>query len=396
MRIGVVFLAFFPAIAMAQSGADPADARGWLNRGVAAYRSAQYQQAIQDFQKAVDLDPLNGTYHLYLANAFMTLYVPGSQSPENTALADRARAEFMRVLDLEPNNASAMRSLASLAYQQAQGMPNGDEKLRKLDEARDWYEKELAINPGNKETYYSIGVIDWMKWYPALMSARAALGMRPEDPGPLRDAAVRENLQAQYGQVIEDGISNLQKAMQIDPMYDDAMAYMNLLIRERADLRDNPADYQADVQSADAWVQKALETKRQKAAAGATTVMRPGGIASNVAPPPPPPPPPPGTGGSTPQRIRIGGNVQAANLIRKVDPVYPPLAKQARVQGTVRYSVIIGKDGQVLNIQLISGHPLLVAAAEEAVKQWVYKPTLLNGQPVEVLTTVDVNFTLSE
>ena len=99
---------------------------------------------------------------------------------------------------------------------------------------------------------------------------------------------------------------------------------------------------------------------------------------------------------STPQRIRVGGNVQAANLIRKVTPVYPPLAKQARIQGTVRFTAIIGKDGTIQNLQLVSGHPLLVAAAQEAVKQWVYKPTLLNGEPVEVVTQIDVNFTLSQ
>lgn len=93
-------------------------------------------------------------------------------------------------------------------------------------------------------------------------------------------------------------------------------------------------------------------------------------------------------------RIRVGGNVQAANLIRKVTPVYPPLAKQAQVQGTVRFSIIIGKDGFVQNVQLVSGHPLLVPASIEAVKQWVYKPTLLNGKPVEVITQADVNFTL--
>ncbi|MGI8741207.1 MAG: energy transducer TonB [Bryobacteraceae bacterium] len=97
-----------------------------------------------------------------------------------------------------------------------------------------------------------------------------------------------------------------------------------------------------------------------------------------------------------PQRIRVGGNVQAANLIKKVTPVYPPEAKQARLQGTVRFSVIIAKDGTVENIQLISGHPLLVPAALEAVKQWVYKPTLLNGLPVEVATTLDINFTLTK
>ena len=120
-----------------------------------------------------------------------------------------------------------------------------------------------------------------------------------------------------------------------------------------------------------------------------------GGIIGSVpsaAPPPPPPPPKP----QTPSRIRVGGNVQAANLIKKVVPVYPPLAKQARIQGTVRFTAIIGKDGTIQNLQLVSGHPLLVPAATEAVKQWLYKPTLLNGDPVEVITQIEVNFTLSQ
>lgn len=99
---------------------------------------------------------------------------------------------------------------------------------------------------------------------------------------------------------------------------------------------------------------------------------------------------------SRPGRIRVGGNVQALNLITKVTPLYPPLAKQARVQGTVRFTAYIGKDGHIQNLELVSGHPLLVPAAQEAVKQWVYKPTLLNGDPVEVVTQIDVNFTLSD
>jgi len=98
---------------------------------------------------------------------------------------------------------------------------------------------------------------------------------------------------------------------------------------------------------------------------------------------------------STSQRIRVGGSVQSANLIAKVNPVYPPLAKQARIQGVVHLTTTIAADGTVQNLEVISGHPLLVPAAMEAVKQWVYKPTLLNGNPVEVITQVDVNFTLA-
>ncbi len=88
--------------------------------------------------------------------------------------------------------------------------------------------------------------------------------------------------------------------------------------------------------------------------------------------------------------------MQAANLIKKVTPVYPPLAKQARIQGTVRFTAIIGKDGTIQNLQMVSGHPMLVPSATDAVKQWVYRPTLLNGEPVEVVTQIDVNFTLSQ
>jgi len=97
-----------------------------------------------------------------------------------------------------------------------------------------------------------------------------------------------------------------------------------------------------------------------------------------------------------PDRIRIGAQLQEKNLISHVDPIYPPLALQARIQGVVRFTAVIGKDGRVSDTRLISGHPLLVAAARDAVNQWVYKPTLLNGEPVEVLTEVNVNFLLTE
>ena len=122
-----------------------------------------------------------------------------------------------------------------------------------------------------------------------------------------------------------------------------------------------------------------------------------GGIISNtptVAPPPPPPPvkkaPPP-----TPKRIRVGGAVQKARMLKQTRPQYPPLARQARIQGTVKLTAVIAKDGTVQELKVVSGHPLLIPAALQAVKQWRYKPTLLNGTAVEVVTQIDVNFTLS-
>ncbi|HEY1679415.1 MAG TPA: energy transducer TonB [Candidatus Sulfotelmatobacter sp.] len=98
---------------------------------------------------------------------------------------------------------------------------------------------------------------------------------------------------------------------------------------------------------------------------------------------------------ATPQRVRVSSGVQSGLLIRKVPPSYPPLARQARIQGTVILQAQISKEGNIINLQLISGHPMLAPAAIEAVKQWKYKPYLLNGEPVEVETQVQVNFTLA-
>ncbi len=109
-----------------------------------------------------------------------------------------------------------------------------------------------------------------------------------------------------------------------------------------------------------------------------------------------PAPPPPIVAPKRSGPVRVGGVVAEANIVRKVQPVYPPLAKSARVQGTVEFSATISKEGRVENLQLLRGHPLLVNAARDAILQWQYRPTLLNGQPVEVLTTITVNFTLSE
>jgi protein TonB len=108
------------------------------------------------------------------------------------------------------------------------------------------------------------------------------------------------------------------------------------------------------------------------------------------------PPPAPQGAPTNIQRIRVGGGVQQANLTRRVTPLYPADAKEARIQGVVHLSATIGKDGSITSLEVLSGHPLLVPAALEAVKQWEYKPTLLNGNPVEVITTIDVSFTLSQ
>ena len=98
---------------------------------------------------------------------------------------------------------------------------------------------------------------------------------------------------------------------------------------------------------------------------------------------------------ATPQRVRVSQGVTAGLIIRRIQPAYPPLARQARIQGPVVLQAEIGKDGSIQNLRLISGHPMLAPAAIEAIKQWKYKPYILNGEPVEVETTITFNFTLS-
>ena len=112
-----------------------------------------------------------------------------------------------------------------------------------------------------------------------------------------------------------------------------------------------------------------------------------GGAGSTAAPPPPK---------VTPKRITVGGNVQAAHLVNRIQPLYPPLARQTRISGTVKLHAIIGKNGAVEQLQVVSGHPLLVQSALDAVRQWRYQPTLLNGEPVEVDTEIDVIFSLAQ
>jgi tetratricopeptide (TPR) repeat protein len=260
----VLTVAGLGCMLLATTGCDKLKSRDHLNQGVAAFRNAKYGDAIEHFKTAIALDDTNPNARLYLATAYMSQWIPGAESPENMEMANKAKEEFLKVLDKDPNEKTALASLASLAYNQASSQPTPELKFAKFDEAAKWYKKLIEVDQKNKEAYYSLGVIDWAKWYPADMTARAQLHMKPEDPGPFKDKKVKEDLKAQYSGLIDEGISDMQKALDIDKEYDDAMAYMNLLIREKADLSDNPDEYKKMVAEADNWVQKALDTKKLK------------------------------------------------------------------------------------------------------------------------------------
>jgi len=358
------------------------DGRAWLNQGVTEFKSGNYPQAVADFQKAVDSDPSNPTFHLYLATAWMQQFVPGAETIENRNIAAAAEREFKKVLEVDPGNETAMMYLASLNLNQ-----------KKWDEAQSWYQKVVAANPGNSAAWYSMGFIAWSRWYPAIGAAREKLGMKLEDPGPLPPGAAKEQLRSTYSSIVEGGLYDLQQALVIDPQYDDAMAYMNLLIRERADLRDNAADYRRDIEEANAWVDKAMAAKKAKVEHGA---------AMGAAPPPPPPPGQGGSGGGEPigrepaGRIRVSGEAMANMVVRHEPPVYPPDARKAGISGSVMLSVVVGEDGAVKEVTFREGPQALAQAALDAVRKWTYKPTMLNDEPVEVETSVTVNFTLQD
>jgi tetratricopeptide (TPR) repeat protein len=236
------------------TGCQKLRARDNLNKGVQAYRNARYAEAVEFFKQSVAIEPTYVNARLYLATAYMSQYIPGAVSPENEQMAKAAHNEFMKVIELEPRNTIAIASIASLYFNE-----------KKFDEAREWHQKLIAVDPKAKESLYTLGVIAWTQSFQKRMEARAKLGMRPEDPGPLKDKKVREAVKAEILPMIEDGIKNLNQALELDKEYDDAMAYLNLLHRERADVADTKEAYDKDTDTADQWVQKTLETKKIKA-----------------------------------------------------------------------------------------------------------------------------------
>jgi tetratricopeptide (TPR) repeat protein len=256
-------------LALAATGCDKLKSRDQLNRGVQAYKNAKYSEAVDHFKQAIQLDPTNPYARVYLATAYMNQYIPGADSPENTRNLQAARTEFLQVLKDNPKDRLAVQSLASLALNEAGGITDPDLRAKKFDEARDWNEKVLAIDPANKEAYYTLGVIAWTRWKKDYDAERAKLGMKMEDPGPFKDKKARAELSEKDGALVDEGIKNLQKALDIDPQYDEAMAYMNLFIREKADLDDNADDYKKDIQTADGWMNKAMDTRKIKAAKAA-------------------------------------------------------------------------------------------------------------------------------
>ena len=172
--------------------------RDQLNQGVLAYKNGKYNDAVKHFKQAVELDPTSKNAQLYLATSYYIQWVPGAENPDNVKNHDMAAQEFNTVLAKDPNDPLALAMMASMAYNAAQaGTP--DQRIKALEEARQWNLKRIEANGKESEAYYYLGVIDWAKAYGPIRDARAALKMAPTEPGPIKDEKVRADMKDKCG-----------------------------------------------------------------------------------------------------------------------------------------------------------------------------------------------------
>jgi tetratricopeptide (TPR) repeat protein len=252
-NLKIIAIAGAILVVLSAAGCDKLRARDQLNKGVAAYKNARYEQAIGHFKEAVSLDGSLQNAKLYLATAYAQQYIPGVDSPENLQNANAAIDQYKAVLEQDPKNVNSIKGIAYLYLQ-----------MKRFEDAKNYYRKAIDLDPNDPEAYYSVGVIDWTQAYQPRMEERAKLGLRPDEP--LKDKKLCAKLRDESGSVIQDGLDNLNKALQLRQDYDDAMAYVNLLYRERADREcDQPDQRAADLKTADEWVDKTMAAKKAKA-----------------------------------------------------------------------------------------------------------------------------------
>jgi tetratricopeptide (TPR) repeat protein len=243
---------------LSAAGCTKLRARDQLNKGVQSYKNARYEEAINHFKQAVELDPTLINARVYLATAYAQQYVPGADTEDNLRMANSAIEEYKKVLEADPKNINSVKGIAYLYLQ-----------MKKFDDAKTWYRKASDVDPNDPETYYSVGVIDWTQAYQPRMEEYAKLGLKPTETFNAKKAdekKVCSQLKANNSDKVEEGITALKKALELRPDYDDAMAYMNLLYRERGDYEcDDAQARQADFKEADNWVDKTMATKKARA-----------------------------------------------------------------------------------------------------------------------------------
>jgi tetratricopeptide (TPR) repeat protein len=245
----VLLGAMLPSRLFAQSASTE------LNDGVASYRQARYQEAIAHFRRSIVLDPNKVVSRLYLGVAYAQEYIPGVDTANNHQLAQQAIDQFEKVLTLDADPAqqtSSLKGIASLYF-----------NMKQFEKSKEYHRKVLDIDPEDTEPSFSIAVIDWTEAYTRRMEQRATLGLKPDEP--LVNSSECWAVRAKNEELVNEAIEMLTKALNARQDYDDAMAYMNLMYRERADIQcgDKQA-YDADTKAADNWVDATLAAKRAK------------------------------------------------------------------------------------------------------------------------------------
>jgi len=236
-------VAFLALLALASTSCAKLEARDHLIKGQTAFKNAKYEDAIGHFQEAMKLDPNLTMAELYLATAYSQQFIPGAQSPENLKNADLAIKTFESILAREPKNVSAIAGLAFIYQNTSQ--------YRK---AHDYYVMHSELDPNNPIPFYAIGSVNWIMVF--------------DKANP---PAVEEQMK-----LVDEGIASLDKALALNPEYDEAMSYKNLLLREKARLTEDESQKATLVAQADEFFNKALETrkanqeKKNKAAQGIT------------------------------------------------------------------------------------------------------------------------------
>jgi len=247
------------------TGCNKLKARDLLNKGVNSFKNGQSDAAIEFFKQAKESDPELLNARLYLATAYASLYIPGAPSKENQARGEQAVAEFKEVLDKDPNNISAIDGIGSILFQMG-GQPFD---AKKFEESKTYHQRHIQLKPDDPEPYYWIAVIDWTLAYRANGEMRmdynkSNVRKQVKDTDPL-PPTLRSQYVSKYGQLIEEGIADLQKAISLKPDYDDAMSYLNLLYRRKADTVES-ADERANLmKQADDLLDKVREIKQKRA-----------------------------------------------------------------------------------------------------------------------------------
>jgi tetratricopeptide (TPR) repeat protein len=240
-------------MALSLSGCNQLEARDQLNKGVDAYKSAHYEEAIGHFQRAMQLDPKLTNAKTYLGTALAQNVVPGLDTADNMKNANQAIDIFKAVLDNDPNDVNSIKQIAGIYY-----------NIKKLDEAKQWQKKVLEVKPNDAEAAYTIGVIDWTQAHENTLKALQSAGLNDDGEGNLKAPKnVMEPLSQQNAPLVSEGLDYLNQAVKDNPDYDDAMAYLNLIYRRKADVDfGHPAEVKDDLAQAEKWRTDAMGTRK--------------------------------------------------------------------------------------------------------------------------------------